>query len=217
MKGIFPIIGLILIGIIFIPLALIIFFGFPLEFIVSSWHNLRIDSSTQGLITHSETIHGRHGTKGSSITYTYSIHGKTYESSRWRAGLMSNSSTETNGGGFATHHPVGTTVTVYYDASVPEFSLLELGWPKWSLGFSLAAWGIVFANRFRRTAPRSTQLFICYPLSRGLLFTGFLTLFLLPTTLNADSFKIMLLGFVSISIMAFVWLILCPSRKITAD
>lgn len=217
MKRFFSIIGTILICIVILPLLLAFLFAMPLEFIVSSWHNIKIDSSTQGLITHSEVLEGKGGNEGSSISYQFQIDGKSYESSRWRAVLISNSSSEAHGGEFAKSHPVGSKVTVYYDASNPKFSLLERGWPKWSFGFSLGVWGIMFANQFKRTSPRSTRLFIGYPLSRATTITGALTIFLLPPTLDASSFKLILLGFVVIAILAFIWLILCPSSKITAD
>jgi hypothetical protein len=216
MKRLFNILGYIFVFVVIVPLFLLMFFAMPLEFIVSSWHIIKVDSSTQGIITHSEVVRESRGTERSDIMYTFECGGKSYQSSRWQPGLISNSAGETNGGEFSRSHPEGTKVTVHYDSSNPSFSIIERGWPKWSIGFSLGVWGIFFSNQFKCTAPRTTKLLINYPLSRAISFTGVLTLFVFPQNLNTSSLKLLLLAFIIFGIAAYVWLILCPKEKITA-
>lgn len=214
MKGFFATIGIILLCLIFIPLFLFMLFGMPLEFMVSSWQLIKLDAKTQGIITHSEIKSGGHGTQTSSITYTFQVDGKTYESSRWQPGWISNGMSETNGGQFSRSHPEGANVIVYYDSSNPHFSVIAYGWPKWSVGFSLAVWGIIFANRFKRKPHLTKRLIIYYPLSHGVMLTGFATLFFFPQNLDFESIRYLMLTFLFIAISALFWLFICSKTKL---
>ena|GEM_PF-6150750 len=54
----------------------------PAEFIVASWHLLRAESQTTGVVVSSEVTHGGRGTPGSTVSYTYQVNGATFSSSR---------------------------------------------------------------------------------------------------------------------------------------
>jgi hypothetical protein len=217
MKHIWSIIGLIALSAIFLPLLAALLFAMPLEFGVATWHNLRLDATTDGSITHSEVTRQRGSNEGSSMAYSYGVDGSSYLSSRWRAGLFSNSSREDGGGEFAKNHPVGTSVQVFYDSSNPEFSMLERGWPKWSLGFSMAVWGILSSYYFNRSDPKTRRLFVAYPLSRALTITGFFTIVLLPPTLDHETMQTVMIGFVVIALGALGWLLLPVARNTNSE
>lgn len=217
MKHIWSIIGLLTLSAIFLPLLAALLFAMPLEFGVATWHNLRLDATTDGSITHSEVTRRRGSNEGSSISYSYGVDGSPYQSSRWRAGLFSNSSREDGGGEFAKNHPEGTTVQVFYDSSDPEFSLLERGWPKWSLGFSMAVWGMLTSYYFKRSDRKTRRLLVAYPLSRALTITGFLTIILFPPTLNHETLKTILTCFLIIALLAMGWLLLPIARKVKSE
>ena len=183
-----------------------------MEFAVATWHNWRVDSTTKGVITRSEVSKARGGSEGSAVSYTYQVNGRHFENTRRKGGLISDSSHEAGGGQFAKTHPVGTEVPVYFDSSDPSFSLLEHGWPKWSIGFSVGVWGMWFSSYYRRGNPRTIRLMFAYPLSRAATITGFITIIAFPFTIDAKGLGYFLIIFVFISLIAFGWLMLGKVR-----
>jgi len=172
MKRILSIIGLIVFCAIFLPLLAVLLYAMPLEFGVATWPNMRLDATTDGSIIYSEVTRRRSSNEGSSIVYSYGVDGSPNQSSRWRAGLFSNLSRDNGGGEFAKSHPVGTSVQVFCNSSDPKFSMLERGWPKWSLGFSLAVWGVLSLYYFKRGDRKTRHLLVAYPHYR--IFSRFL-------------------------------------------
>ena len=206
MKRFKNIILVILVCVIFIPLFLLMLFGGPVELIAATWHNIRSDASTKGTVTFSEST--RHsGLTGSSISYRYEVGGSSYESQKWRTGFSNNSSYENGGNYFAKNHPEGSAVVVYYDSSEPTFSILERGWPTFSIGFSMACWGILLCHNFKRNDPKTAYLMIGYPISRALLGTGVLTLFTQPPTIKFELFNPPLVCFLIITTCAVIILL----------
>ncbi|MBN8420109.1 MAG: DUF3592 domain-containing protein [Verrucomicrobia bacterium] len=132
-------------AVIFVPLFLALLFMMPLEFCVSSWHLWRADSTAQGRVISSQPKSHRGNTR-SLIRYRYSVDGRSYETDRVRAGWISGSGYESGAGKLAESLSAGSPVTVRYDSAHPEFALLEYGWPKWSVGFSLAVWGMLLGS-----------------------------------------------------------------------
>lgn len=170
-------------ALIFVPLLLALLFMMPLEFCVSSWHLWRTDAATEGRVISSEQKSHR-GNTNSLIRYSYTVDGRGYESDRVRAGWISNKAYESGAGDLSESLSPGSEVSVRYDSHHPEFALLEYGWPKWSVGFSLAVWGMllgayVFGSEDRR--PGSHGL---YGLTRGMCLLGFLIVILLPPTIR---------------------------------
>lgn len=208
MKRILSIMGSVGICAVFLPLFAALLFAFPVEFIVATWQNMRVDSSAKGVITKSEVTRSRGSSEGSSVAYSFEIDGRLHESSRRTAGLFSNSSQEEGGGEFARQHPVGTEVEVFYDSSDPGFSLLERGFPKWSLGFSIAVWGMLMSQYFKRTDKRTSRLLIAYPIFRAMTIVGFLTIFISPPTLTFGDLMTISIGFGAITFCALVWLLI---------
>ncbi len=124
-------------ALIYVPLFLALLFMMPLEFCVSSWHLWRADAATEGRVISSDQK-SHHGNTLSLIRYSYTVDGRSYESDRVRTGWISNKAYEAGAGSFAKSLSPGSQVIVHYDSHHPEFALLAYGWPKWSLGFSLA-------------------------------------------------------------------------------
>lgn len=168
---------------IFIPLFLALLFAMPLEFCVASWHLWRADATTEGRVVSSQQKAHRGNTR-SLIRYTYSVDGRSYESDRVRAGWISDKGYEASGGDLAQSLSPGSQVTVRYDAAHPEFALLEYGWPKWSVGFSLAVWGMLLGSYVHGPQDRRPSSHVLYGLTRGTWLLGFLIVFLLPPTLQ---------------------------------
>jgi len=165
------------------------FFAMPVEFVASSWHVYRLDSSVEGVILSSEVTRAP-STQGNAIRYRFTVNGEVLESDRWSPGLISNSAKETGGGDLARKYKAGDEVTVYYDSSSPDFSVLERGWPKWSVGFSMAVWG----SLLRRAVFRS------------LVFTGFVVLAVFPSTLSFTDLRDVLCVYLVIALVNYFWL-----------
>lgn len=208
MKRVLRTIGLLALCAILLPLFAAFLFAMPVEFAVATWHNLRVDSTVKGSVTKSEVTEGKSGNEGSLVTYSFKVDGVASDSSRWRAGLFSNSSHEIGGGEFARSHPRGTNVDVLYDSSEPGFSLLKRGWPKWSLGFSMGVWGMLTSSYFKRNDQRTLRLYLGYPASRALSIAGILTIMLFPPTLSLAALKVILIGVGVIALCALLWLVL---------
>jgi len=205
-------IPIIVVGAVILPLILGFLFAFPIEFLMASWHSWRADSMTTGVITRSEVSKGRHSTEGSDITYSYNVDGRHFSSTRRCGGLITNASRESGGGIFAREHPVGSEIAVHYDSSDPAFSLLEPGWPKWSIGFSILVWGVLFSNSFKRTDRRTARQMIGYSLSRAAPISGFIAILGFPTIMGREELLDFLLIFASISLVAFGWLMLGKTK-----
>lgn len=167
-------------GVIFIPLILALFFLMPADFFWSSWHLLVTQSETTGEVVSSveSVTHGRGGrSTRSDIVYRYRVEGTVYESSRVKPGFLHNDY-EADGGELAKALHPADAVTVYYSAWIPSLSFLQYGWPKWSVGFSLAVWGILAAGIFcpeTRKGERPFPLF-WQALIKPMFFTGFVTI-----------------------------------------
>lgn len=168
---------------IFVPLFLALLFMMPLEFCAASWHLWRADSATPGTVISSEQKEHR-GNTLSVIHYSYSVNGHRYENDRVRAGWISNNGYEAGAGELAKSLSAGSQITVWYDAGHPEFALLEYGWPKWSLGFSLAVWGLVLGGYFFDPQDLMPDSHFWYGLTRGMCSLGFLIIILLPPTIQ---------------------------------
>ena len=191
-------------ALIFVPLLLALLFMMPVEFCVSSWHLWRADAATEGSVVSSEQKNHRGNTR-SLVRYSYSVDGRRYETDRVRAGWISNKAYEAGAGAIAKSLRPGSQVSVRYDSHHPEFALLEYGWPKWSVGFSLAVWGMwlgsyVFGSEDSR--PRSHLL---YGLTRGMCLLGFVIIFLLPPTLEPKQTSALLGAGLVLSFVAGVY------------
>lgn len=155
----------------------------PLEFCVSSWHVLTADSTTEGRIIFSQ--HKQHrGNTLSMIRYSYFISGRSYESDRVRAGWISNRFYEADAGNLVESLSLGSPVSVHYDSDHPQFALLEYGWPKWSLGFSLVIWGMILGVYVFGSQDRRPSSYVLYGLTRGMVLIGFAIIILMPPTLE---------------------------------
>lgn len=170
-------------ALIFVPLLLALLFMMPLEFCVSSWHLWRTDAATEGRVISSEQKSHR-GNTNSLIRYSYTVDGRGYESDRVRAGWISNKAYESGAGDLAKSLSPGSQISVRYDSKHPEFALLEYGWPKWSLGFSLAVWGMWFGSYVFNSEDRRPKSHVLYGLTRGMWLLGFMIILLLPPTLE---------------------------------
>jgi hypothetical protein len=191
-------------ALIFIPLFLALLFMMPLEFCVSSWHLWRADSTTEGRVVSSQQEHHRGKTR-SLIRYSYSVNGGHYESGRVRAGWFSDGGYEAGAGDLADSHSPGSSVTVHYDSNHPEFALLAYGWPKWSLGFSLAVWGFILGACVFGPQDRRPSSHVLYGVTRGMLMLGFAIIILLQPTLEPQIIPSLLLAGVVLSLVAAVY------------
>jgi hypothetical protein len=170
-------------ALIFIPLFLALLFMMPVEFVAASWHLWRADSTTEGRVTASE-VRTHRGNARSVIRYLYTVGDKNFEGSRVRAGWISDQGFEAGAGDLAQAAAPGSSVTVHYDSRHPDFSLLAYGWPKWSIGFSLAVWGMILGAWVDDPQTRGPSSHLLYGLTRGTLLLGFLIVFLLPPTID---------------------------------
>jgi hypothetical protein len=171
-----------LLAIVFVPLILVLFFLFPVEFCVASWQLAHLDGQTTGEVLESSVSYFKGGSR-SDIRYLYLVEGKEYVSNCVRVGFLSGSSYETGGGDLAAKLKPGMTPSVYYSKADPRRSVLEYGWPKWSIGFSLVVWGLACGQRFKRG-----QHLIGYAVTRAMTLSGFVCIVLLfrPTFYPRD-------------------------------
>ncbi len=191
-------------ALIFVPLLLALLFMMPLEFCVSSWHLWRADAATEGRVISSEQKSHR-GNTLSLIRYSYSVDGRSYESDRVRAGWISNQGYESGAGVLAKSLSPGSQVSVRYDTEHPEFALLEYGWPKWSLGFSLAVWGMWLGSYVFNSEDRRPKSHVLYGLTRGMWLLGFMIILLLPPTIEPQRASALLGGGLVLSVVAGVY------------
>ncbi|WP_009962028.1 DUF3592 domain-containing protein [Verrucomicrobium spinosum] len=153
MRKLFSWIGLIIFG----PLLVMLLFMMPLDFVVSSWHLYRArEGLTHGKVVSSEKV-SHHGNSRSDIRYRYEVQGRVYESDRVRAGWFSRHGYESGAGELGGALRPGDTIPIYYDSHHPEFALVEYGWPKWSIAFSLCVWGVLWRNYVRPDSPQRVQ------------------------------------------------------------
>jgi|GEM_PF-6635635 len=183
-------------GLIFIPLLLALLFAMPLEFCVSSWHLWRAGAATEGRVISfkEETVERkRQSYTRNLVRYGYTVDGRSYEGDRVRAGWISSQSYA--GGGEDNLKPLspGSQITVWHDPAHPEFALLEYGWPKWSVGVSLAVWGMVVGWFVFDPEDISRRSRVLYGLTRGTCLLGGAILALHPPTL-APRLALPLLG-----------------------
>ena len=205
MKRVRDIILATLVFLIFIPLFLLMFFAMPVEFVASSWHVYRLDSSVEGVILSSEVTRAP-STQGNAIRYRFTVNGEVLESDRWSPGLISNSAKETGGGDLACKYKAGDEVTVYYDSSSPDFSVLERGWPKWSVGFSMGVWGIILGGGDKKKGVVCKGSLLRRAVFRSLVFTGFVVLAVFPSTLSFTDLRDVLCVYLVIALVNYFWL-----------
>ncbi len=191
-------------ALVFVPLLLALLFMMPLEFCVSSWHLWRADAATEGRVISSEHKNHRGNTR-SLIRYSYTVDGRSYESDRVRAGWISNKGYESGAGSLAQFLSPGSQVSVRYDTAHPEFALLEYGWPKWSLGFSLAVWGMWLGSYVFDSQDRRPKSHVLYGLTRGMWLLGFMIILLLPPTLEPKIIPTLLGTGLVLSVVAGVY------------
>lgn len=191
-------------ALIFVPLFLALLFMMPLEFCVSSWHLWRADAATEGRVISSDQK-SHHGNTLSLIRYSYTVDGRSYESDRVRAGWISNQAYESGAGGLAKSLSPGSQVSVRYDSHHPEFALLAYGWPKWSVGFSLAVWGFMLGSYVFDSEDRRPSSHVLYGLTRGMCLLGFVIIFLLPPTLEPQRTSALLGAGLVLSVVAGVY------------
>jgi hypothetical protein len=191
-------------ALVFVPLLLALLFMMPLEFCVSSWHLWRADAATEGRVISSEKKSHRGNTR-SLIRYSYTVAGRSYESDRVRAGWISNQGYESGAGSLAKSLSPGSQVSVRYDSHHPEFTLLEYGWPKWSLGFSLAVWGMWLGSYVFDSEDRRPKSHVLYDLTRGMWLLGFMIILLLPPTLEPKIIPTLLGTGLGLSVVAGVY------------
>lgn len=191
-------------ALIFVPLLLALLFMMPLEFCVSSWHLWRADAATEGRVISSDSQSHRGNTR-SLIRYRYTVDGRSYESDRVRAGWISNKAYESGAGDHAKSLRPGSQVSVRYDTEHPEFALLEYGWPKWSVGFSLAVWGMWLGSYVFDSEDRRPKSHVLYGLTRGTMLLGFMIIILLPPTIEPKRASALLGAGLVLSIVAGVY------------
>lgn len=192
---------------IFVPLFLALFFMMPIEFLVSSYHLYRAASSIEGRVMESESISHR-GNTLSKIRYRFDVAGQSHESTRVRAGWISDESYESGAGDLAGSLKPNSSVWVHYDPWEPGFSLLEYGWPKWSIGFSLAVWGIGFGWLAFPNSESRPRNFLLYGATRGMTLTGMAIIALLPPTIHPAATTSLVSGWLVLACLAacYGWL-----------
>ncbi len=188
-------------ALVFVPLFIALLFMMPLEFCVSSWHLLRVNSTTEGRVISAQQKSHK-GNTISLIRYGYSVAGHRYESDRVRAGWISDRSYEGSGGDLAESLRPGSVITIRYDSDHPEFALLAYGWPKWSFGFSLTVWGLILGAYVYGPQDRRPSSHVLYGLTRGPMLLGFLTIFLMPPTLEPQLIATLLGAGLVLSLLA---------------
>ncbi len=197
----------ILLLVIAIPFVVALLFLMPFEFCVASWHLVRAKSTVEGTVLAASASHSKKhwSDTRSLVTYSYEVDGKQFTGQRVRAGWLSETVHESGGAAFAQGLKSGDRVTVHYDPAAPDFSLLDYGWPKWSLGISMLVWGLWIGSLiFPRKARRPTT-FWAYGLTRGLVIMGVLMIFLLPPTVPPAASWELAIAFVVLSLFAFVY------------
>lgn len=164
--------------VIFAPLFLALLFLMPADLAWSSVQLLLVRSETTGEVVSSvvSVSHGRGGGTRSDIVYRYRADGAMHESSRVKPGFM-HRGYEAGGGELAGTLRPGDPVRVHYAAWWPSLSFLEYGWPKWSIGFSLAVWGIIAAAVFCPATRKGERPFPLrwHAAIKPMFFTGFAT------------------------------------------
>lgn len=207
--------GLLIFGPLFGILFLMLLFMMPLEFVVSSWHLYRTrDGLTHGRVVSSEKINHR-GNSRSDIRYRYVVGGREYESDRVRAGWISDHGFESGAGELGGALRPRDTIPIYYDSRHPEFALLEYGWPKWSIGFSMMVWGLITGSACRpdsklgavgSSRPRSkTRRLLGYGAGQGLLLVGFGIIILRPPTVEPQNVRLLLIAWALASTAAVAY------------
>lgn len=196
-----------IVGIIVTALLLGMFFVMPLEFVISGLHIYRVSSQTEGEVLSAESKAEKGNTR-SFITYQYRVDGEIFLSDRVRAGWISDSSYEHQAGDLAKSLKVGDAVSVHYDSHDPGFSLLQYGWPKWSIGFSLAVWGIFLRDHLSKKS--SSQKVFLYGLAHSMILSGAGVIFLLPLTVSPKLLIWTLLSWLGLTILIsgsrLIWL-----------
>lgn len=211
MRKLFWWIGLLIFG----PLFGVLLFMMPLEFVVSSWHLFRArDGLTHGKVLASAKV-SDHGNSKSDILYRYEVQGRAYESDRVRAGWFSHHGYESGAGELGGALRPGDTIPIYYDSHHPEFALVEYGWPKWSIAFSLCVWGLLWRNYARpdsagqqRSPFRSRgRRLLGYSVATGATFLGFILFAIRPSTVELQDVPRLLVSWFVISLfaMAYGW------------
>jgi hypothetical protein len=152
------------------------------------------------------------------MLYEYHVDGARYESERRSAGWFMQNGNEDGGGDYARTHPAGSIVSVYYDASNPEFSVLEPGWSKWSVAFSVFVWAVVgwYAYEWKevRTFPK-LMIFVC---SRAVALSAFYCVASYPVVMSGELLRQLLLTMVLLSLAIFapaflIWKFGDPKKK----
>ena len=183
MKKVLGLIAQIVLVPIFAALFLGLLFLMPAELVVSSWHLVKADASTTGRLDSSQVGRsGNRGTTRSEVSYHYEVNEREYASTRLSPGFT-HRAYETGGGGFARSHFAGSDITVYYDSKHPEFSFVDRGWPKWSIGFTMAVWGMIASGWNRLENLRHRSQLPLFAASQSILWTGFLTLFFMDSVI----------------------------------
>ncbi|WP_050028222.1 DUF3592 domain-containing protein [Verrucomicrobium sp. BvORR034] len=195
--------GLLIFGPLFGILFFMLLFMMPLEFVVSSWHLYRTrDGLTHGKVVSSEKVTHR-GNSRSDIRYRYVVGDREYESDRVHAGWISNHGFEAGAGELGGALRPRDTIPIYYDPNHPEFALLEYGWPKWSIGFSMVVWGLIVGSACSPDsrlgiigASRSmrmtlTRRLLGYGVGKGMLLVGFGTIILRPPTVEPQDLPLL--------------------------
>lgn len=133
--------------------------------------------------------------------------GKAMKAPGFERGI-SDESYESGAGDLAGSLKPNSSVWVHYDPSEPGFSLLEYGWPKWSIGFSLAVWGIGFGWPAFPNSESRPRNFLLYGATRGMTLTGMAIIALIPPTIHPAATTSLVLGWLVLACLAacYGWL-----------
>lgn len=157
----------------------------PYDFAMASWQMWRTDSQTQAEVLGVRTETGRIGLAATHVQYKYRVNGKDYYNDRLGPGIDIRA-TQTGGSNLTQKYENLKHVTVYYDSSEPEFSILEKGWPRWSIGFSLLVWGILLMNLYSSRLKLTLWRMFWRSLTRAIPWCGVVVIFMFPQYVLPD-------------------------------
>ncbi|HET6248597.1 MAG TPA: DUF3592 domain-containing protein [Tepidisphaeraceae bacterium] len=127
-------------------MILALFFGAPAMAVLETVDMLRMRATTQAIVTGVGVVTADEGSRP-KVAYQYTVNGTRYVSRHYAPGWWANGGTWTGGGSdIKRRFKIAQAVLIHYQPANPGRACLEYGWFKWSIGFSLAVWGMVFSR-----------------------------------------------------------------------
>lgn len=189
---------------IFIPLILMLLLMMPVDFAISSWHLWKASASVEGRVISSGSTQYKSNYLH-KVAYEYRIHGQTYQGSRISAGWLHDGAFPNDEATFLAGLRPGSMVTVHYDPSSPDFSLLTYGWFKWGLGFSLVVWGLLAGSYVTSRQTHKPRSFLAFAITRSMTFLGFIIIALLPTIIPPAYFSMLGMIFCGLIVLTYAY------------